>query len=135
MEERPDLKFRHVGWPAVFAIALMAASVFLLDENKFPPPMVTLILSLAFAPLLAKITISGDFKEHAFGIGVVCIPMAGFWAFGPNYFNIAFPFLVWIWQCASWSKKDHPPFRYGIWHGFGIASCILPAVMLVASIA
>ena len=135
MEERPDLKFRHVGWPAVFAIALMAASVFLLDENKFPPPMVTLILSLAFAPLLAKITNSGDFKEHAFGIGVVCIPMAGFWAFGPNYFNIAFPFLVWIWQCASWSKKDHPPFRYGIWHGFGIASCILPAVMLVASIA
>ena len=92
MEERPDLKFRHVGWPAVFAIALMAASVFLLDENKFPPPMVTLILSLPFAPLLAKITNSGDFKEHAFGIGVVCIPMAGFWAFGPNYFNIAFPF-------------------------------------------
>ena len=79
MEERPDLKFRHVGWPAVFAIALMAASVFLLDENKFPPPMVTLILSLPFAPLLAKITNSGDFKEHAFGIGVVCIPMAGFW--------------------------------------------------------
>ena len=135
MEEKPDLKFRHVVWPAVFAIGLVAGSVLVLDENKFPPMMIALIAAVPFAPLLSKLTNSGDSKEHAIGIAIVCIPMAGFWALGPNYFNIAFPFLVWIWQCASWSKKNHPPFRYGIWHGFGIASCILPGAMLVALIA
>ena len=133
MEGKPDMKFRHVGWPAAFAIGLVFASVFALNENKYPPMMVALVASVPFAPLLAKLTNSGDFKEHAFGVGIVCVPMAGFWAFGPNYFNIAFPFLIWIWQCASWSKRNHPPFRYGIWHGFGIASCILPGAMLVAA--
>ena len=131
MGERPDLKFRHVVWPAVFSISLVAGSVLLLDEYKYPPMIVALLASVPFGPLLAKLTNSGDTKEHAIGIAVVCIPLAGLWIFGPNYFNIAFPFLVWIWQCASWSKKDHPPFRYGIWHAFGIASCLVPGAMLV----
>ena len=135
MEEKPDMKFRHVGWPAVFAISLVAGCVFLLDENKFPPMIIALILSVPLAPILGKLTNSGDLKEHAIGVAVVCIPMSVFWIIGPNYFNIAFPFLVWIWQCASWSKQNHPPFRYGIWHGFGIASCILPGAMLVATFA
>lgn len=135
MEEKPDMKFRHVGWPAVFAISLVAVCVFLLDENKFPPMIIALILSVPLAPILGKLTNSGDLKEHAIGVAVVCIPMSVFWIIGPNYFNIAFPFLVWIWQCASWSKQNHPPFRYGIWHGFGIASCILPGAMLVAAFA
>ena len=135
MEEKPDMKFRHVGWPAVFAISLVAGCVFLLDENKFPPMIIALILSVPLAPILGKLTNSGDLKEHAIGVAVVCIPMSVFWIIGPNYFNIAFPFLVWIWQCASWSKQHHPPFRYGIWHGFGIASCILPGAMLVATFA
>lgn len=135
MEEKPDMKFRHVGWPAVFAISLVAGCVFLLDENKFPPMIIALILSVPLAPILGKLTNSGDLKEHAIGVAVVCIPMSVFWIIGPNYFNIAFPFLVWIWQCASWSKQNHPPFRYGIWHGFGIASCILPGAMLVAAFA
>ena len=135
MEEKQDMKFRHVGWPAVFAISLVAGCVFLLDENKFPPMIITLILSVPLAPILGKLTNSGDLKEHAIGVAVVCIPMSVFWIIGPNYFNIAFPFLVWIWQCASWSKQNHPPFRYGIWHGFGIASCILPGAMLVAAFA
>ena len=128
------MKFRHVFWPALLAILLVGASVLILNENKFPPPMIALVAAVAFAPLLAKITNAGDIKEHLIGVAVICIPMAGFWAFGPNYFNIAFPFLVWIWQCASWSKENHPPFRYGIWHGFGIASCILPGAMLIATI-
>ena len=135
MEEKPDMKFRHVGWPAVFAISLVAGCVFLLDENKFPPMIIALILSVPLAPILGKLTNSGDLKEHAIGVAVVCIPMSVFWIIGPNYFNIAFPFLVWIWKCASWSKQNHPPFRYGIWHGFGIASCILPGAMLVAAFA
>ena len=135
MEEKPDMKFRHVGWPAVFAISLVAGCVFLLDENKFPPMIIALILSVPLAPILGKLTNSGDLKEHAIGVAVVCIPMSVFWIIGPNYFNIAFPFLVWIWQCASWSKQNHPPVRYGIWHGFGIASCILPGAMLVATFA
>jgi len=134
MEERMDIKLRHVAWPSVFAVCLVSASVLLLDENKFPPMIIALLAAVPFAPLLGKLTDSGDLKEHAIGIAVVCIPMAGFWILGPNYFNIAIPFLIWIWQCASWSKQNHPPFRYGIWHGFGIASCILPSAMLIAAL-
>ena len=95
---------------------------------------IALIAAVFSAPLLANVTNAGDMKEHAFGVAVVCIPMSIAWLIGPNYFNIAIPFLIWIWQCASWSKKNHPPFRYGIWHGFGIASCILPGAMLVANL-
>tara|TARA_B100000925_G_scaffold212644_2_gene162295 strand:+ start:2289 stop:2753 length:465 start_codon:yes stop_codon:yes gene_type:complete len=135
MQERADMKFRHVIYPAIFAILLVSALVILLDEEKLPIMIIALLASVLFAPLLAKITRAGDMKEHAIGIAVVCIPMAAFWAIGPNYFNIALPFLVWIWQCASWSKQDHPPFRYGIWHGFGIASAILPGAMLIANFA
>ena len=55
MEEKPDMK-SHVGWPAAFAIGLVFASVFALNENKFPPMMVALVASVPFAPLLAKLT-------------------------------------------------------------------------------
>jgi hypothetical protein len=134
MGEKPDMKLRHVVWPSLFAIGLVLTSVIFLDENKFPIMIIALIAAILFAPLLAKVTNAGDKKEHAFGVAVVCIPMSVAWIIGPNYFNIAIPFLIWIWQCASWSKKNHPPFRYGIWHGFGIASCILPGAMLVANL-
>ena len=63
MEEKPDLKFRHVVWPAVFAIALVAGSVLVLDENKFPPMMIALVAAVPFAPLLSKLTNSGDSKN------------------------------------------------------------------------
>ena len=132
MGDKPDMKLRHVVWPSLFAIGLVFVSVIALDENKFPPMIIALIAAVLTAPLLAKITNAGDMKEHAFGVAVVCFPMSAAWLIGPNYFNIAIPFLICI--CASWSKKNHPPFRYGIWHGFGIASCILPGAMLVANL-
>ena len=134
MGENVDLKYRHVVWPSVFAIALVAISVLTLDEYKYPPMMVALLSAVIVSPLLGTLTRSGNLKEHAIGVAIVCIPMTIVWAIGANYFNIAMPFLVWIWQCASWSKKKHPPFRYGIWHGFGIAACIVPGAMLVASL-
>ena len=97
MEEKPDMKLRHVVWPSLFAIGLVLASVIFLDENKYPPPIIALISAVFAAPLLANITNAGDINEHAFGVAVVCIPMSLSWIIGANYFNIAIPFLVWIW--------------------------------------
>ena len=134
MGDKPDLKYRHVVWPTIYAISLISLCVIILNENKYPPMVISLVVACVFAPLLAKVTNSGDIKEHAIGVALVCIPMAGFWMMGPNYFNIAMPFIVWIWQCASWSKKEHPPIRYGVWHGFGIASSILPGAMLIGAL-
>tara|TARA_B100000941_G_scaffold1960_1_gene1255 strand:- start:18466 stop:18876 length:411 start_codon:yes stop_codon:yes gene_type:complete len=132
MGDIKDLKFRHVAWPSVFSFILIFSTVLLVDENKAPGPMsIALLASLLTAPLLCVITKSGDKKEHAIGVGVISVPMAIFWSLGPNYFNMAAPFFVWIWQCATWPKKSHPPFRYGIWHGFGIAACLLPYAVIV----
>lgn len=134
MGEKLDLKFRHVVWPTFLEIILLSVCVLILDENKYPPVIISLILMIAFSPLLAHLTRSGNKREHAIGVGIVCVPVAGLWIVGPNYFNVAIPFLVWVWLCASWSKKEHPPFRYGIWHGFGIASSILPGSILIGAL-
>ena len=134
MEDKVDLKFRHVLWPSIFAIILVSVSAYFGDKHKMPPMIIALLSSILFAPILSILTRAGDPREHALGVAVVCIPMAGLWALGSNYFNIAIPFLVWVWQCASWSKTDHPPFRYGIWHGFGIAFSIIPGAMLYAGL-
>ena len=134
MADKKDTKFRHVIWPSLLAIGLLASFVLLFDEGKYPPMIITPIIASVLSPLLGKITKSGNLKEHAFGVTLVCIPTSAFWIFGPNYFSIMLPFLVWIWQCASWPNKEHPPFRYGIWHGFGITASMFPGALLVQAL-
>ena len=133
-----DLKFRHVLWPAIFGIGVVSLCAHAMDLQKLPPMVTPMVISLLvvtlFSPLLGMLTRSGDLREHAIGVTIVCFPMAGLWALGSSYFNVAIPFLIWVWQCASWSKNNHPPFRYGIWHGFGIAFSIVPGAMLYAGI-
>ena len=130
MEGITDLKFRHVLWPSAFAICLVSICAYSLSIHKFPPMILALLLATLGAPGLAILTRAGNVMEHAIGVAIVCLPMAGLWALGSNYFNVAIPFLVWVWQSASWSKTDHPPFRYVIWHGFGIAFSIVPGALL-----
>ncbi len=134
MEGETDLKFRHVIWPTLFAITMVSISVYTYSTHRFPPMIIALLLAVLLAPVLSLLTRAGNLREHAIGIAVVCIPMAGLWSIAESYFNIAIPFLVWVWQCASWSKTDHPPFRYGIWHGFGIAFGIIPGAMLYSGL-
>ena len=134
MEDKVDLKFRHVIWPTVYAITMVFASASTYHIHRIPPMIIALLLAILLAPILNLITKSGSTREHAIGISVVCIPMAGLWALAESYFNIAVPFMVWVWQCASWSKSDHPPFRYGIWHGFGIAFAIIPGSIIYAGL-
>tara|TARA_B100000475_G_scaffold198817_1_gene179953 strand:- start:611 stop:1021 length:411 start_codon:yes stop_codon:yes gene_type:complete len=129
-----DLKFRHVLWPTIFGISIVSLCAYTLEMHNLPPMVLALLLMVLISPALGVLTRSGDLREHAIGVAVVCIPMAGLWALGGNYFNIAIPFLIWVWQCASWSKKNLPPFRYGIWHGFGIAFSIVPGAMLYAGL-
>ena len=130
MGEIEDLKFRHVVWPTAFAIILVQISAYTYEVHRFPPMMLALILAIVTSPLLCKLTNSGVVKEHAIGLAMVCFPMAILWAIGESYFNIAIPFMVWVWQSASWSKRDQPPIKYGVWHGFGIAFGIIPGAMI-----
>tara|TARA_Y100000994_G_scaffold185785_1_gene154549 strand:- start:1354 stop:1764 length:411 start_codon:yes stop_codon:yes gene_type:complete len=129
-----DLKFRHVLWPTIFGISVVSLCAYTLEMHNLPPMVLALLLMVVISPALGVLTRSGDLREHAIGVTVVCIPMAALWALGGNYFNIAIPFLIWVWQCASWSKKKLPPFRYGIWHGFGIAFSIVPGAILFDSL-
>ena len=125
-----DLKFRHVIWPTMFGIVLISACAASLEYHRFPPMILCLVIANLFSPILCKLTRSGDIKEHAIGVSLVCIPMAIFWSIGSSYWNIAIPFMVWVWQSASWSKSNQPPIKYGVWHGFGIAFSIIPGAML-----
>ena len=134
MGEEVDLKFRHVLWPSIFGIIVVSLCAHTLDLHKLPPMVISLLVVTLLSPLLGILTRSGNIREHAIGVTIVCIPMAGLWALGASYFNGAIPFLIWVWQCVSWSKNNHPPFRYGIWHGFGIAFSIVPGAMLYAGI-
>ncbi|MEL0100990.1 MAG: hypothetical protein VW862_04760 [Euryarchaeota archaeon] len=134
MGDTSDLKFRHVLWPTVFGVVLISLSAASLPVHRFPPMILCLIISVFTAPLLCKITNAGEIKDHAVGVGLVCIPMAIVWSLGSNYFNIAIPFMVWVWQSASWSKTNQPPIKYGVWHGFGIAFSIIPGAMLFDAI-
>ena len=134
MGEEVDLKFRHVLWPSIFGIIVVSLCAHTLDLHKLPPMVISLLVVTLLSPLLGILTRSGNIREHAIGVTIVCIPMAGLWALGASYFNVAIPFLIWVWQCVSWSKNNHPPFRYGIWHGFGIAFSIVPGAMLYAGI-
>ncbi|MBT4066940.1 MAG: hypothetical protein HOE76_06975 [Euryarchaeota archaeon] len=113
---------------------MVSISVYTYSTHRFPPMIIALLLAVLLAPVLSLLTRAGNLREHAIGIAVVCIPMAGLWSIAESYFNIAIPFLVWVWQCASWSKTDHPPFRYGIWHGFGITFGIIPGAMLYSGL-
>jgi len=134
MGDNSDLKFRHVVWPTVFGVALISLCAASLSIHRFPPMILCLIIAVFTAPLLCKITNSGEIKDHAVGVALVCIPMAIVWSLGSNYFNIAIPFMVWVWQSASWSKTNQPPIKYGVWHGFGIAFSIIPGAMLFDAI-
>ena len=124
-----DLKFRHVIWPTTFAIILVAICAHFFLEYA-PPMSLALILAVVVSPLLGLLTKSGKWNEHLCGVAIVCIPMSGFWLLGESYCNIAIPFMFWVWMSSSWSKYDLPPFRYGIWHGFGIAFSIIPGALL-----
>jgi len=130
MGDKTDLKFRHVLWPTLFAVVLISSCAATLEIHRFPPMILCLVVAVLFAPLLAKLTNAGEMKEHAIGVALVCIPMAVVWSLGSNYFNIAIPFMAWVWQSASWSKSNQPPIKYGVWHGFGIAFAIIPGAML-----
>ena len=124
-----DLKFRHVIWPTMFGIVLISACAASLEYHRFPPMILCLVIANLFSPVLCKLTRSGDIKEHAIGVALVCIPMLIFWSIGSSYWNIAIPFMVWFGNLLhGLSQISHR--CIGVWHGFGIAFSIIPGAML-----
>ena len=116
--EIKDLKFRHVLVPSIFGLILGASANLLFDTFVM---QAGLMLAVLCSPIIAFLTRTKIGWEHSLGIGIVSTTMSVIWLLGFNYFNTLATFFAWVWMCSSWWKYDLPPFRYGFWHGFGIA--------------
>ena len=116
--EFTDLKFRHVLVPSIFGMVLGASANLLFDTFVMQAGLLSAVL---FSPLIAFLTKTKIGWEHSLGLAVVSVVTSVIWLLGFNYFNTLAIFFAWVWMCSSWWKYDLPPFRYGFWHGFGIA--------------
>ena len=133
MEDQPDLKFRHVTYPSGFGIVLVMICGALLAQIA-PPMLLSMVIAVLVSPLIGKITKIKIGWDYSLGVAIACIPNGILWLAGPSFFNTVIPFFLWAWLSISWSKLKLPPFRYGLWHGYGLAFSILPGAMLYAKL-
>ncbi|MDP6870209.1 MAG: hypothetical protein QGI21_05500 [Candidatus Poseidoniaceae archaeon] len=128
-EEVHDPQFRHVLIPCIAGIILVMVSASLFRE-EYPPMVVSMVLGIFVSPILAMITKPGTIWEYSLGVTVVCLPVGGLWMLGSSYWNVALTFILWAWASAKWQSTTNPPFKVGIWHGFGMSFSIVPGAIL-----
>jgi len=133
MEDKTDLKFRHVLYPAGFGIVLVIICGGFLAEFA-PPMLLSMVIAVLVSPLIGKLTKTKIGWDYSFGVAAACIPNGLLWLGGPSFFNTILPFFLWTWFSISWSKLNLPPFRYGLWHGYALAFSILPGAMLYSKL-
>jgi hypothetical protein len=128
MEGETDFKFRHVLVPGMGGLVLGVLATLI---NFGPHPMqVALLLAILSSPAIAHLTKTPIGWEHSFGLAIICLFEAALWFTGINYFNTIMVLVVWLWMCASWWRLELPPFRIGVWHGFGLSFTTLAGGLL-----
>ncbi len=128
MEGETDFKFHHVLVPGILGFALGVLAT-LIDIG--PNPMqVALLLAILLSPAIAHLTKTPIGWEHSLGLAIICLIEAGLWFGGISYFNTVMVLIVWLWMCSSWWRLELPPFRIGVWHGFGLSFTTLAGGLL-----
>jgi hypothetical protein len=128
MEGETDFKFRHVLVPGMGGLVLGVLATLI---NFGPHPMqVALLLAILSSPAIAHLTKTPIGWEHSLGLAIICLFEAALWFTGINYFNTIMVLVVWLWMCASWWRLELPPFRIGVWHGFGLSFTTLAGGLL-----
>ncbi|MCS5526193.1 MAG: hypothetical protein NZ737_03835 [Candidatus Poseidoniaceae archaeon] len=128
MEGETDFKFRHVSVPGFIGLVLGVLAT-LIDFG--PNPMqVALLLAILFSPVIAHLTKTQIGWEHSFGLAIICLFEATLWFAGISYFNTVLVLIVWLWMSSSWWRLELPPFRIGVWHGFGLSFTTLAGGLL-----
>ena len=128
MEGETDFKFRHALVPGILGFTLgMLATVVNIGPN---PMQVALLLAILLSPAIAHLTKTPLGWEHSLGVAIICLLEAALWFAGISYFNTVLILIVWLWMCASWWRLELPPFRIGVWHGFGLSFSTLAGGLL-----
>lgn len=118
---------KHIIGPATIGMILgILAEIFLAPNYTWPsPPQAAIIGSILLSPVLYFLLI-GDQKSRwwEYSLGLM-IPgsffiMIWFSGWGALFCGVYLPLLIWVWISTSWGQYELPPFRYGVWHLFGI---------------
>tara|TARA_B110000444_G_scaffold261364_1_gene312929 strand:+ start:18589 stop:19083 length:495 start_codon:yes stop_codon:yes gene_type:complete len=95
-------------------------------EINLPNPIHgAFLVSILLSPLLHRILLDDDpsrWKEYMFGLFALGSVFSVIWlsGWGAMFCGGYGALLVWVWVSTDWGRYHLPPFRYGLWHAFGI---------------
>jgi len=97
-----------------------------IGEINLPNPIHgAFIISILLSPLLYRIlldTESSRWYEYTLGLSALGLAFSIIWlsGWGAMFCGGYGALLVWVWISTDWGRYEFPPFRYGLWHAFGI---------------
>ena len=122
--------FKHILAPAFFGAFVGGIWQWKVmphvGEINLPNPIHgAFLVSLLLSPLLYRILLNDEasrWKEYALGLASLGSLFSVIWlsGWGALFCGGYGALLVWVWVSTDWGRYNLPPFRYGLWHAFGI---------------
>lgn len=122
--------FRHILAPAFFGAVVGGIWQWKVmphvGEINLPNPIHgAFLVSLLLSPLLYRILLDDEasrWKEYTLGLASLGLLFSIIWlsGWGALFCGGYGALLVWVWVSTDWGRYNLPPFRYGLWHAFGI---------------
>ena len=97
-----------------------------IGEINLPNPVHgAFLISLVLSPLLYRILLDDEasrWREYTLGLASLGLLFSVIWlsGWGAMFCGGYGALLVWVWVSTDWGRYNLPPFRYGLWHAFGI---------------
>tara|TARA_B100001094_G_scaffold216280_1_gene210390 strand:- start:191 stop:685 length:495 start_codon:yes stop_codon:yes gene_type:complete len=97
-----------------------------IGEINLPNPVHgAFLVSLLLSPLLYRILLDDEasrWREYTLGLASLGLLFSVIWlsGWGAMFCGGYGALLVWVWVSTDWGRYNLPPFRYGLWHAFGI---------------
>ena len=97
-----------------------------IGEINLPNPVHgAFLVSLVLSPLLYRLLLDDEasrWKEYTLGLASLGLLFSVIWlsGWGAMFCGGYGALLVWVWVSTDWGRYNLPPFRYGLWHAFGI---------------
>ena len=97
-----------------------------IGEINLPNPIHgAFIVSILLSPLLYRVLLedeSSRWFEYTLGLSALGLVFSIIWlsGWGAMFCGGYGALLVWVWISTDWGRYELPPFRYGLWHTFGI---------------
>lgn len=125
-----DTGIRHILAPAMVGAVLGGLWQWYVmpetgDLNLPNPIHGTFIISLLLSPLFYRVAIkNSDGHWWEYSLGLLCLggAFSVIWlsGWGAMFCGGYGALLLWVWISTDWGRYELPPFRYGIWHAFGL---------------